>query len=153
VGPIAARDLFLDGRGYDLLADCGAVVILAREKTASPPPVAATVRLRLIAGGAVLVPVSENVTHVVFVACVDPQRKQEIVVPCFGNFVFSQVPVIPCWLINFVTKQLASHFFQLLRDRAVELPEVYKQRISENRMVYGEVELRVKEYLDKQSGK
>ncbi len=128
VGPVAARDIYMDGRGYDLLQKANAVVILAREMENSPPPAPGTVRLKLIAGGAILVPVSKNVTDVVLIACADPK-----------------LPVIPFWLLNFVTKQLAGHFFQLLRERSVNLPDVYKERIKENRRVYGEVEKRLAE--------
>ncbi len=132
MGPVAARFLFLDGRGYDLLATAGAVVILARnaEDAEAAPVKEGDVMVRLLAGGAILLPVAPDVTEVVLLARADPA-----------------LPVVPFWLINLVTKQLAHHGFELMRERSVNLLPVYKDRIEKNPAVYAEVQRRMDEFL------
>ena len=134
LGPVAARYLYLDGRGYDLLTTAGAVVILARnaEEVEDAPVKEGDVMVRLLAGGAILLPVAPEVTELVLLARADPV-----------------LPVIPFWLINFVTKQLAHHCFEMLRERAVKLPPVYKERIEQSPKVYSEVQKRMDEFLQR----
>jgi hypothetical protein len=132
LGPVAARFLYLDGRGYDLLATAGAVVIVARnaEEVEAAPVQKGDVMVRLLAGGAILVPVAPDVTEVVLLARADPA-----------------LPVVPFWLVNLVTKQLAHHGFELMRERSVNLPPVYRERIEKNPAVYAEVQRRMDEFL------
>jgi hypothetical protein len=89
VGPIADRDIYLDGRGFDLLEKSNAVVIVAREVADAPAPENGAVRLKLISGGAVIVPVSEEVTNLVLIACADPNRNRLFHFLCGTYFCFS----------------------------------------------------------------
>jgi hypothetical protein len=135
MGPVAARYLYLDGRGYDLLATAGAIVILARnaeDVEAAAPVKESDVMLRLLAGGAILLPVAPDVTQVVLLGRADPA-----------------LPVIPFWLLNMVTKQLAHQAFEVMRERSAQLPPVYAERIAQNPAVYAEVRRRMDDFLGK----
>ena len=61
------------------------------------------------------------------------------------------IPVIPQWLVNFVTKQIGAKFFEMFKERSINLPEEYKTRIKENKLVYGEVERRLTEFFESQN--
>ncbi len=132
IGPVGARFLYLDGQGYDLLATAGAVAIVARnaEGIVEKPISSGDVKMKLLVGGAVLVPVAPDVTELVLLARADPV-----------------LPVIPFWLLNIVTKQLAHHFFELMRERAVKLLPVYKERIEKNPAMYKEVQTRMDAFM------
>lgn len=79
-GPIAARDGYMLGQGFDLLASHGAVVILARDASAAelgrdevPPAAAGDVRLRLVTASCVLIPRGPHATEVCIVGNADPK--------------------------------------------------------------------------------
>lgn len=125
-GPVAARDGFVLGQGFDLLEVAprqfafhtflivggtqrhGSIVILARDATpgelgrdAVPPAAANDVRLRLAVASCVLIPIGASSTEVIMVANADPR-----------------LPVIPYWLINWVTKIVASWVFEKMAQSA-----------------------------------
>lgn len=57
-----------------------------------------------------------------------------------------QLPVIPYWLINWATKQLAAWLLELMAQKAAQLPDVYATRMAANPRVYAEVARRLKEH-------
>lgn len=129
VGPVSARDAFIVGQGFDLLSD-GAALVICRDAASHEadiaPPQDGDVRVNVVFGGALLIPVSEHETDLILLACADPH-----------------LAVIPTWLMNFVTKQLADQFFQLLRNRAEHFPVCYNERIAANPPLYDEISERI----------
>lgn len=135
-GPISARDGFIKGQGFDLIESHGAVVILARDASPEevgqdplPPTTHGDVRMHLTVACCVVIPRSPTSCELTVVANANPF-----------------LPVIPYWLINWVTKQVAAWLFEMMAERAANLPDKYRERIAANPRVYGEVIARLKKY-------
>ena len=130
---ISARDCLIVGRGFDLLQEAGAAVILVRDarpdETPPRPSVhPSDVRMSITMGGSLLIPDGPERTLVVLSGCVNPS-----------------LAVIPSSLINFVVKHFADTGFQLLVERCTDpkAQKEYAQLMQEAPHVYAEIAARL----------
>ena len=112
--PISGRDVVIHGRGVDML-EHGRIAILmnsceskAHPDIHIPDSSSGYVRCGLRPGGAIIRPLTANLTYIEFISNVDPK-----------------LAVIPDFLVNFFTRKLAHFGFSLFRTQVLAHTSVF----------------------------
>lgn len=137
--PLSGRDVVIDGRGVDLLDDeLGAIAIMMRELHADtyadlavPEPPRGYVRMGVQQCGAMIRPLTSELTYLEAIFSVDPK-----------------LAVVPDWLINFFTKKLTHMGVSLFRTQCRNIPcSQFEDRQRAKPRLYADVRARVERFF------